>query len=550
MKRIDKYHIFAEIHKGPITTLYKAFHPQLDRVVLIKQLNPEYIGDNEICSRFQQEGLITAKINHPNVIGIYDYSDKKYSPFIVMEFIEGISLAEVITKYASLPVDIVITILNSMCRGIQALHKKNYLHRDIKPANTLISGEGQVKIGDFGFAESRSLAGDQILGTAEYIAPEYILSKEVDEHSDIFSMGVIFYELLSGENPFRATTTEACFKKIVNFDPVSIKIICPKLPDELAKLCMRMLEKSAERRPSSVDQIIQTFGSFTKKIDKDAITDFFQNPNQYEETLMTSESGQPEPEAPVKTAKPHRGKIIWLSISMIGFLTIILIMFKIIDPKKQNNHGENLATPHIPDKDSVTYAKEITTSPVTKIDSAMHGEIEKPSTELNELNRISSQRELSKNSSDSKTEDSTTRTIQITINTDPRAWLIINDDTVGITPVSYPVESVPTTLNTKINNPGFPEIDKKIEIAEQTDQEFAFSLWEEVGYLKVTINPWGQIWIDGDSVDVTPRPHPIILSRGLHVLEIRHPASKSILENIYIAPGDTLTKTYQLKHVR
>lgn len=544
MKTIDKYHIFAEIHKGVITTLYKAFHPQLERIVLIKQLNPEFIADKEIRDRFQQEGLITAKINHPNVIGIYDYSDKNSHPFIVMEFVEGISLAEVITEYAPLPVDIVIAIMNSVCHGIEALHKKNYLHRDIKPANIMISAEGQVKIGDFGFAESQSLAGDQILGTPGYMAPEDILSNEVDRHSDIFSLGVVFYELLSGENPFRAATPDACFKKIVNFNPLSIKKICPNLPDELAQLCMRMLEKAANNRPASTEELIQTFGSYIKQIDHDAIAFFLQNPDHYKKTFIARES---VPAEFLKTEKSRHGKVIWLLIAVIGFLSVIFIIFKMIDFKDRNT--DYLATTEIADEDSAMYPNESASSTTTTIDTAKHQAIQKTPMNLNEQNRLLNQSDLSENEPQSDSENRTTNSFLVTINTDPRAWLIIDDDTIGITPVSYPIASVPATLNTKITNPGFPEIIKHIEITEPSDQEFNFSLWEEVGYLIVTVNPWGQIWIDGDSVDVTPRPHPIILSGGQHVLEIRHPATKNITENIYIEPGDTLAKTYRLRNV-
>jgi serine/threonine-protein kinase len=311
-----------------------------------------------------------------------------------------------------------------------------------------------------------------------------------------------------------------------------------------------MLQKSAERRPSTVDDIIQPFGSFIKKIENDAVAVFIQNPNQYQETSFASEPVQAEPPEPVKTEKSHRGKIIWLSISIIGFLTIILIVFKIIVPEKQNDHNEYLVPDQNANKDSVKYSEKVTAQSLTNIDSVKRERMEKPSSKWNEQNQLSDQSELFKNSTEIKTEERTAKLFRITINTDPRAWLIINDDTVGITPVSYPIESVPTTLNTKINNPGFPEIAKRIEITEPMNQELDISLWEEVGYLKVTVNPWGQIWIDGDSIDMTPRPHPIILSSGSHVLEIKHPATKSILESIYIAPGDTLAKSYRLNQMR
>ncbi|MBD3290004.1 protein kinase, partial [candidate division KSB1 bacterium] len=417
MKKIDKYQIFAEIHKGPVTTLYKAFHPQLERTVLIKQLNAERLGDEEIQDRFQQEGLITAKINHPNVIGIYDYSNRDGSPFIVMEFIEGVSLSDVIRDHSPLPVDISVAIMYSMCQGIQALHRKSYLHRDIKPANTLISGEGHVKIGDFGFAGSRSAAGDQILGTPDYMAPEYILSQQISEQSDIFSLGVVFYELLTGENPFRAGSTEACFKKIVNFQPPSIDKIRPELPGELVRLCEAMMQKEAAKRPASVENVLSILATYAGKIRNDAISLFLSQPERYEASALVVESEQVEPARQFKTRRSYSRRLVFISVAVI---VLLILIFKIVIPKMNSDNTEQIAATNVAKLDSVQSEKKIAAQPEMPDTVEQSLSVERISENLKAPDR-KNEILISETQSDPEIVADPIQQVQIEINTDPRA---------------------------------------------------------------------------------------------------------------------------------
>ncbi|MCU0644821.1 MAG: serine/threonine protein kinase, partial [bacterium] len=165
MKKISKYQIFTELQHGPITHVYKAIQPELQRTVLVKQLNPDRIADEELVERFKQEGLILAKINSANVITIFDFGYENGVPFLVTEFIEGNTLAELLQKIGHFPWDIGLYILQQITAGLQAIHHHNIIHQDIKPSNIFISDQGEVKLGDLGFSVSLDEHAKQVQGT-------------------------------------------------------------------------------------------------------------------------------------------------------------------------------------------------------------------------------------------------------------------------------------------------------------------------------------------------------------------------------------------------
>jgi len=520
MNAIGKYHIFAEIHQGALTTLYKAFHPELERIVFIKKLNPDRCQDEELLERFQQEGLVAAKINHPNVISIFDYGVFQNTPFLVMEFIEGISLAEILQKYGSLPVDIAIFIMSKMCAGIHALHQKNFIHRDIKPANILISNEGEVKIGDFGFAENALDAERLILGTPAYMSPEVVLAQKIDERSDIFSMGIVLYEMLSGSNPFMASKTSLILKKIVNFNPPMIDKIRGSM---ILEMCQKMLEKEPQQRISSLKPVMQQLAPYVQPLDENSLQNFLANPDQHIDIRFEPVIDAPGTPAQVKK---NRRSFAYIAATALAFIIIFLIYFNVSRWEIPDVPLNNLAVFQKAREDTIPQVPSGQGQPVKE--NAVQPVAAKKTDIFPTL--ATAPEQLS----------------PITIVADPRSWIIIDDDTLGISPVRYEISAMPVTLRLKIKNPGFPLITKSLTITDVKQCQISISLWKEVSYLNLTVNPWGEIWIDGDSVDVTPLSHPILLAPGRHNIEIRHPTLEDVQEKFVLFAGDTLDKIYSL----
>ena len=190
---------------GGMATVYKAVQKSLDRPVAIKELKKAYHADDQIVRRFERESKVAASLQHENIVHIYDYW-KKPAYCIVMEYVDGANLADVIEKIGALPIDVGIMIAIQVCHALDYAHMRGLIHRDIKPSNIMIKRNGEVKLMDFGIAQSRNLESltmpGTLIGTPAYMSPEQVLGQPLDARSDIFSFGIVLYEMLTGVKPF------------------------------------------------------------------------------------------------------------------------------------------------------------------------------------------------------------------------------------------------------------------------------------------------------------------------------------------------------------
>jgi Serine/threonine protein kinase len=206
-KKFGHYEVVSELGRGGMGVVYKAFEPTLNRYVAIKALGDHLLNDEDLIERFTREAKSMAAINHPNVIQVYYIGKEDKQPFFAMEFLEGISLDELLTGQRILQVSDAKNILRQACAGLNEAHKHDLVHRDIKPANLMLCSDGSVKVVDFGIAQTREY-GDKLTNTGEfvgtpgYLSPEVCTGQEVDKRSDIFALGIVFYEMLAGKVPF------------------------------------------------------------------------------------------------------------------------------------------------------------------------------------------------------------------------------------------------------------------------------------------------------------------------------------------------------------
>lgn len=250
-----KYQILRTLGKGGMGTVFLAKDPVLERWVAIKTLHTdvaETFPGSEVSIRFEREAKAMATVQHPNIVAVHDagWNDKQF--YIVMEYVEGKTIQGKIASNGPFPMNEAVTIMIQACRGLAIIHQAGLVHRDIKPANILVKDDGTVKIMDFGIAHS--FASDltntkQILGTPHYMSPEQIQSlKSVDQRSDIFSLGVVFYEMLTGEKAFPGKSFSASSWKIINETPVLPSKILALLPKNIDQIIQRCLAKSPKER--------------------------------------------------------------------------------------------------------------------------------------------------------------------------------------------------------------------------------------------------------------------------------------------------------------
>ncbi len=254
----DEYEIVAEIGAGGMATVYKAIQKSLDRPVAIKELKKTYHGDMQTVRRFERESKMAASLQHENIVHIYDYW-KKPAYSIVMEYVEGTNLSEILDTTGSLRVDVGIMIALQVSNALEYAHMRGLIHRDIKPSNIMVSRNGEVKLMDFGIAHTQNLEPltmpGTLIGTPAYMSPEQILGQQLDARSDIFSLGIVLYEMLTGAKPFADEETRAISAKIVADGFQAPRRINNKIPWRLQWIIKKCLRKKPRRRYGSMLEV-------------------------------------------------------------------------------------------------------------------------------------------------------------------------------------------------------------------------------------------------------------------------------------------------------
>ena len=252
--QLGRYELLAELGQGAMGVVYKALDPVLDRVVAIKTINltlpKDELADYE--ARFYQEARAAGGLNHPNIVTIYDIGKSERLAYMAMEFLEGEELRSILSSKEALPVTLALDIAIQVADGLAYAHDRQVVHRDIKPANIMIVRDGLVKITDFGIArmrtnEVKTMTG-MILGSPKYMSPEQVTGKRADHRVDLFSLGVVLYEMLTGEAPFLADSIHGIMYQIMQFSPPAPSATQPGLPEVLDLIVAKALSKSADER--------------------------------------------------------------------------------------------------------------------------------------------------------------------------------------------------------------------------------------------------------------------------------------------------------------
>src|SRR5262245_333225 len=264
-EKIDKYQILSVIGKGAMGVVYHAYDPIVKRDVAIKVLSSLDLDEPELISRFEREARLAGGLRHPNIVTIYDLGQFQGRPYIAMEFLLGKDLEAVIKEKQSLSVENKVDIILQVCKGLHAAHQKGIIHRDIKPANIRLQDDESAKIMDFGIARmgtSQLTKSGYIIGTLQYMSPEQISGEALDVRTDIFSTGVIAYELFTHINPFAGGGAVDIMYRILNIRPKPIADLPEEYNTELNQIIMRSLEKNRELRYPSAKDMAQDLEEF------------------------------------------------------------------------------------------------------------------------------------------------------------------------------------------------------------------------------------------------------------------------------------------------
>ncbi|MBU2563776.1 MAG: PASTA domain-containing protein [Actinobacteria bacterium] len=308
----QRYRIIKKIASGGMADIFLGDDLKLNRKVAIKILSANYAGDRNFVARFKSEAQILARLNHPNIVQVYDWGEFNSSYFICMEYVEGESLKEIIEKKGPLPPETVADYAIQISSALLMAHKNNLIHRDIKPQNILVTPEGKVKVADFGIAKSLTVDVTKtlnIIGTAHYISPEQAKGEVLDHRTDIYSLGIVLYEMLTADVPFRGGNSIDISLKHIYEKPLKPSELMENIPDKLEKIIMHCLEKNPLDRYPTVRELI----SDLQKYGTGKPLSFIIKRRELNKAGAFAEK-----------VRPHKASVI-MAVFMIVFLTLFII---------------------------------------------------------------------------------------------------------------------------------------------------------------------------------------------------------------------------------
>jgi len=310
----DRYEILGRVGSGGMSDVYKAKCHKLNRFVAIKVLKQEYSEDKNFVAKFRVEAQSAAGLSHPNIVSIYDVGEDNGLYYIVMELVEGITLKNYIEKKGRLDVKEAVSIAIQVAQGIQTAHSHHIIHRDIKPQNIIISKEGKVKVTDFGIARASSAQtiNSSAMGSVHYISPEQARGNYSDERSDIYSLGISLYEMITGQVPFDGDTTVSVALQHIQSEIPSPRKLAPDLPISVEKIIYKCTQKKPERRYMKAGELIADLKQSLQTPEED----FVQIPIPMSTQTISMSAKDLEyikiggkPESPVKHTEPKEEEV-------------------------------------------------------------------------------------------------------------------------------------------------------------------------------------------------------------------------------------------------
>jgi serine/threonine protein kinase len=288
---IEGYDSLEQIGVGGMAAVYKARKISVDKVVAIKVLFPYLANDESFIERFQREAKAAARIQHENIVNVIDFGQSEDAYYIVMEYYDGQTLEDILKTRSELPLDIVVQVLLEVCYGLESAHSQDTVHRDIKPGNIIFTNQGGIKIADFGLAKkSDSMTmitqHGKVIGTPAYMSPEQAAGKNVGPQSDVFSLGVVAYEILGMKKPFEGKTYSEVLEKIQTYEPLSVADVNPLIQQDFENIVSKMLEKDLDKRYATIGEVITDIEKAMEKFritrDRRRLVSYISDPDAYE----------------------------------------------------------------------------------------------------------------------------------------------------------------------------------------------------------------------------------------------------------------------------
>ena len=547
-KRINQYEIKETIATGGMATIYRAVQISLGREVVIKKLHPHLAEDANFVRRFKREAAILAKLQHKNIVSIIDFFEDSGDQFIVLEYIKGFTLHDLINSKKNIPFPISMFVLSEVCNGLKYIHSNNILHRDLKPENIMISDEGEIKITDFGLAyrkENMNITNPgTYVGTPAYFPPEQLMGKPLTPAADIFSLAIALVEMMTGKNPFAGEKEFDTINNILYHTSVKLKFRGKKPPSQIERLIYSMLEKKPENRISSCADILQIIEEYAPLISHKDFNNYLNNKGKKRDEYRLTVS--------ISTKRDAYNTI---ALAVLIFIFAGVSIFQINNYIRTRNpetvivevpqKGFLLHIETLPTKTDISINDSITVK--TPVNLSLPEGIYTINTADEKFNRIDTS--ITLHSNDSIFLKLTMREILKTygflyVNVIPWADLYIDNEFIDRTPIDDPLKLETGNYDIKLIHPNRKVYEAVIDIEEDQILRIDRELEMVYGYLKIIVKPWANVIIDDSLIGTTPLADTIKLLIGPHRIVLKNPSKDEITDNINISEKEVLRKFY------
>ena len=319
-KQLGNYKIVEELGRGGMAIVYRAFQPSLNRYVAIKVLPPHFGHDREFVERFQREALASAKLRHPNIVVIHDVGHQEGIYFIVMELLEGRTLKQIVEEEGALSIERARRIVEQVAAALDYAHQQGFVHRDVKPANIFVGKNDHTTLADFGIAKAASEAQQltrtgMLMGTPEYMSPEQAEGEGVDYRTDLYALGVVLYQMLVGQVPFRGTTPHAILHAVIYEAPVPLRQVRQDLPQAIETVVLKAIDKRPERRYQSGTDLAEALAQASTGRGQPLVVPAYH--------VAPPAVGRASDEA----ARPRKSPLLWILVAMAVILCALAALF-------------------------------------------------------------------------------------------------------------------------------------------------------------------------------------------------------------------------------
>ena len=497
---IPNHEILSEISRGALTTVYKARHLNLDRLVLLKVLNKQWLGEKDLLDRFRREARISARLQHKNIVNVYDFKVSDSLVYISLEYVEGQPLSEYIRANMPVSVSRAKSILLDILNALDYAHKNGVTHRDIKPANIMLDANLLARLTDFGlasFADAPTVTEQgQSMGTPAYMPPEQIQGKSAGPQGDLYSLGVTLFETLAGENPFQKENVAATLQNILNGKTPDIRTFRKDVPDEFAEILHDMMAPNPNDRAQTAGELIQR---------------------------STTAAPSPQTHTSRKTNKRLSALVLFLLVALTSWF---------LWPDKQAPE----ILPVIPANSGSAQTTEkkqenVKNKPVEKIVTPAK---KTPLSQSNVPIAVPKDKHLPAAATHGF----------LFVNCSPWAKVMIDGDSVDITPMQQQIRLSVGRHALRLENPGFKPYEKTIRVKAMQHDTIMARLEPAIGYVMIRVSPWAKLYINDHYKEDTPLSAPLPIAGGRAIIRLVNPTLGTIIDTINVKPGETIERHF------